>query len=79
MRIKSVAIKAFADDFEQMQGLTYVAGLILLLRYFDGTWDHKAAAAPIKVRQMFLPECIAFVRWQPMYAAPHEVEQAYSL
>ncbi len=36
-------------DFEQLQHLTSAAGLVLLSRYFDGTGDRKAAAAPIKV------------------------------
>ncbi len=53
MRIKCVVIKAFAADFEQLQRLTSAAGLVLLSRYFDGTCDRKAAAAPINVGQMF--------------------------
>ncbi len=76
MRIKCVVIKAFAADFEHQQRLTSVAGLVLLSRYFDATCDCKAAAALIKVGRMFLPECIAFVRRQTVFAAPHEVEQA---
>ncbi len=42
-----------AADFEQLQRLASAAGLVLLLRYFDGTCDCKAAAAQIKVGQMF--------------------------
>ncbi len=76
MRIKCDVIKAFAADFEQLQRLTSAADLVLLSRYFDATCDCKAAAALIKVGQMSLPECIAFVRRQPIFAAPHEVEQA---
>ncbi len=53
MSIKCVVIKALAADFEQLQRLTSAAGLVLLLRYFDGTCDRKAAAVPIKVGQMF--------------------------
>ncbi len=53
MRIKYVIIKALAADFKQMQHLTMAAGLVLLSQYLDGTCDRKAAAAPIKVRQMF--------------------------
>ncbi len=49
MRIKCVIIKALAADFEQLQHLTSAAGLDLLLRYFDGICDGKAAVAPIKV------------------------------
>ncbi len=43
------------------------AGLVLLSQYFDGTCDCKAAAAPIKVGQILDPECIAFVRRQPIF------------
>ncbi len=48
-----VVIKTLAADFEQLQRLASAAGLVLLLRYFDGTCDCKAAAAQIKVGQMF--------------------------
>ncbi len=51
MSIKRIIIKALAAEFEQLQHLTS-AGLGLLLRYFDGTCDCKAAAAQIKVVQM---------------------------
>ncbi len=44
-------IKTLAVDFEQLQ--PSVAGLVLLSQYFDGTRDRRAAAAPIKFRQMF--------------------------
>ncbi len=57
--------------------LGILAGLVLLSLYFDCTCGCKVAAASIKVGQMFQPECIAFVRRQPIFAALHEVEQAY--
>ncbi len=53
MRIKCVVIEALATNFGQLQHLTSAAGLVLLSQYFDGTCDCKAAAAPIKVGQIF--------------------------
>lgn len=52
--------------------ITITAFLVLLSQYFDGTCD----AAPHKVRQLFKPECIAFVRCQfiwPSQLIPHSV------
>ncbi len=56
LRIKCVVIKAFAADFEQLQRLTSVVGLVLFSRYFDGTCDHKAAAAPFKRKAAAAPD-----------------------
>ncbi len=71
-----IVIKAFTFGFEQLQCLNLAAGLVLLSQYFDGTCDCKAAAAPIKVGQILDPECIAFVRRQPIFVALNEVEES---